>query len=208
MRGGAVVAALVGAVFVLSGCQYLFGLNGLTPPVAGSFDPGAFGSFDPSAIGSFDPGAIGSFDPGAEDSLPPPLATYVKGTASITIGGAVTKLDRLTEPAALYVDAGAEASWTDGKGMYVEFYSDPTGSSGSDGVVQLDRISGGQHLATIDPSSCVVTVKQADAHGLAGTASCKGLRWTDTMSGFNGLEPSPVPGEAPFDAEITFEAAP
>jgi hypothetical protein len=67
VRAGAVAAALVAAAFVLSGCQYLLGLNGLTPPPGASPDPGVFGSFDPSAVGSFDPGLFGSFDPGPDE---------------------------------------------------------------------------------------------------------------------------------------------
>jgi hypothetical protein len=126
----------------------------------------------------------------------------------VTIGGTVATLDRLTEPGALYEDYGAEASWTDGKGMYLQFYSDPSDASSSPGFVQLDRISDGQHLATADPEACVVTVKAADTKGLQGTATCKGLHWVDTMAGFNGIAPSAPPVGAAFDATITFEATP
>ena len=204
MRALALVATLVGAAFLLGGCQYLLGFTG-GPPI---LDPGA-GSFDPGAFGSFDPGDFGSFDPLPEDSLPPPLATYTKGSATLTIAGVVTKLDRLTEPGVLYEDLGAETSWNDGKGMYVQFYSaDPSDPTAQGGYIQLDRISGGQHWAIADPTACVVTVKQVDAKGLSGKASCKDLQWSDTMSGFNGVGPDAVSGEPPFDAEITFQAAP
>ena len=74
MRAG-VVGLLVVAAFVLSGCQYLLGgmMGGpLVPPLGGSFDPGAFGSFDPN-------------DP--MFSLPPPLATFTTGAASVAIAG-------------------------------------------------------------------------------------------------------------------------
>jgi hypothetical protein len=205
MHRGAAVAILLATAFLVSGCQYLLGLNGLngTPPgpVIGSFDPGALGSFDPGVFGSFDPG-------NPDESLPPPIATYTTGTASVTIGGTVTTLDGLTEPGTLYQDFGAEGSWTDGKGMYVQFNSDPSGASGAAGFVQIDRISGGQHLAAADPSRCKVTVKKADTTGLSGSATCTGLTWIDTMGGFNGLTSSPPPIGAPFDATVTFEAAP
>ena len=59
----------------------------------------------------------------------------------------------------------------------------------------------------MDPSRCVTTIERADASGVAGSATCRGLEWTDyfgsySMTGF----PQPIPGEEPFDAEITFEA--
>ena len=212
MRRGAGVAILIAAVFLLSGCQYLVGLNGLTGLPGSSF--GAIGSFDPGA--SSDPGPSPdprvTVDPeesfGPDESIPPPAAIYSSGAASVAIGGTVTKLDRLTESGALYVDYGAEASWTDGNGMYLQFYSDPSDASSSAGFVQLDRISDGQHLATADPDACVVRVKAADTKGLSGTATCTGLHWIDTMAGFNGMAPSAPPVGAAFDATITFEAAP
>lgn len=208
MRAGAVAAALVAAAFVLSGCQYLFGLNGLTPPPGASPDPGVFGSFDPGVGGSFGPGLFGSFDPGPDESLPPPIATYATGTASIAIDGTTTSLGHLTEPGLVYADLGAAISWTDGQGMYLQFYSDPTGTSIGDGFVELDRIADGRHLATIDQTGCVVKVTESGVKGLSGTASCKDLHWTDTMGGFDGFDPSPVPDATAFNAEITFQAAP
>jgi hypothetical protein len=55
-----------------------------------------------------------------------------------------------------------------------------------------------------------VTVTKADETGLAGTATCKGLRWSDAMSmGFDSsFTPPYIEGEPAFDAEITFEATP
>jgi len=205
VRALGLVATLVGAAFLLGGCQYLLGLTGAAPPIT---DPG-FGSFDPGDFVSFDPGDIGSFDPLPEDSLPPPLATYTKGSATITIAGVVTKLDTLTEPGVLYEDLGAETSWNDGNGLYVQFYSaDPSDPTAQGGYIQLDRIRDGRHWAIADPTACAVTVKQVDPKGLSGTASCKDLQWTDTMSGFNGIGPGVVTGEPPFDAEISFRATP
>ena len=162
--------------------------------------------------GSVDPGALGSFDPGdslgADESLPPPLATFSNGAATISISGTSTRLDRMTEAGAIYEDSGAEASWTDDKGTYLQFYSDPEDVSTSDGFIQLDQIKDGRHLATVDPTACIVRVTQADAKGLLGVATCRGLRWTDTMSGLNGIAPSAAPVSAPFDATISFAATP
>ena len=206
MRAGALAAVLIGAVFVLGGCQYLLGLGngGLVVPI-----PPANASFDPGVFDSFDPGVFQSFDPAPDASLPAPIAALTRGSATITIGGSVTKLGRLTEPGVVYQDLGAETSWTDGKGTYVQFYSgDQVDPSARGGYIQLDRIRSGQHWAIDDPTACVVTVKQVSTKGLSGTASCKGLHWTDTMSGFGGDGPNKVPGEPAFDAEITFQAAP
>jgi hypothetical protein len=200
MRLG-IAAALVGAVFVLSGCQSLFGLSAFPPPAPGSFDPGEFGSFDPGE---------GSFDPGPEFSLPPPLATYTKGTASVTVGGKTTKYDHLASPAKVYEDLGTEAAWTDGGGLYLHYYGmlEP-GTPDEGAFVTLDRIIDGQHWSSADPTVCTIKLTQSDAKGLAGTATCKGVRWIDTMASFGGgLQPAYVEGQAAFDAQMTFQAAP
>ena len=201
MRRG-VVAALVGAAFVLSGCQYLLGLGAFPPPLSGSFDPGDFGSFDP--------GDYGSFDPGPEFSLPPPLATFSTGSASVTIAGKTTKYDHLAGPAKVYEDFGTDALWTNGAGLYLHYYGnvDP-GTPGEENFVTLDRIVDGQHWSSADPGACTVKVTQSDTKGLVGTANCKGVRWVDAMSSMvGGLQPAYVEGEAAFDAQMSFQAGP
>lgn len=198
----AVAGLLVATAFVLGGCQYLLGgtMGGpLVPPIVGSFDPGAFGSFEP--------GVLGSFDPNTFFSLPPPLTTFTKGTGSVAIAGKTTALDRLNGTASIYEDFGTEVGWTDGDGTYVRFFGEPESAYG-DGFVTLDRITGGQHWTIADPSGCKVTITQNDAKGVVGTASCKGLRWVDALSTDGPTEPSYIAGEAPFDAEIAFQAAP
>ena len=78
---------------------------------------------------------------------------------------------------------------------------------GGGAYLQIDRIVGTAHWTTADPSRCIVTVELADETALRGTATCKGLRWSDTLAtGFYSMKPAYVEGEAPFDAEITFEA--
>ncbi len=198
----AVVGLLVAAAFVSSGCQYLLGGMMGVPLV-----PSAGGSFDPGAFGSFDPGAFGSFDPNATFSLPPPLATFTKGAATVAIAGKSTPLDRLSGTAAIYEDFGTEVGWTDGNGLYIRFYGEPDSAYG-DGFVIIDRIADGQHWTTADPSGCKVTITQDDAKGIAGSASCKGLRWADAMSVEDPIDRNVVAGQAPFDAEMTFQAAP
>ncbi len=139
--------------------------------------------------------------------MPPPLTTFTKGSGSVKIAGTTSTLDQLHGTAAIYADFGTEVAWTDGNGTYVRFFGEP-GSSYGDGFVTLDRIAGGEHWTIADPSACKITVSEADAKGVAGTASCKGLRWVDAMSTSGDLDPTFVAGEAPFDAEITFQAAP
>jgi hypothetical protein len=196
-----VVGLFVAAAFVLSGCQYLLGgmMGGPIVMPSESFDPGEFGSFDPGDFGSFDPN-----DP--IFSLPPPIARFKTGSATLTVGDTATTLDQLTGAAAIYEDLGSEVGWTDGNGLYVRFYSEP-GSTTGQGFVNLDRITDGKHWSIFDPSGCKVTLAKNDATGISGTASCTGLRWIDLM-GAGPASPGYVDGENPFDAEITFQAAP
>ncbi len=194
MRGGAIAAALVGAALVLSGCQYLLGplVGGPIYPI----DPG-FGSFDPGEFGSFDPA-----EPGF--SLPPPEATYTKGSAVVTIDGTAMHLDRIAGTGSRYKELGTEIAWTDGNGNYLHFFG--TTEPGFPGFVSIDRIADGTHLGTPDPSACTIKLDKSDATGVAGSATCKNLRWVDMLSSFGGFA-APSPG-TPFGAEITFEATP
>ena len=201
MRAAA-VAVLVAAAFALSGCQYLLGLGAIPPP-GGTLDPGIFASFDPGASESFDP----DFDPGF--SPPPPLATYTTGSATVKIGKTTSVLDRLSGPGVAYQDFGTEVAWTDGKGLFIRYFgSSEPGVQSLDGFVSLDKIAGGQHWASANPLTCTVKITQEDAKALVGTATCKAVRWADTMARTTGAEPPYVVGEAPFDAAITFRAAP
>jgi hypothetical protein len=157
---------------------------------------------------SFDPGEYGSFDPG-EFSFPPPQATFTKGTASVTIDGVKIALDQMPSPGTLMEEIGLEATWTDGKGLYLRFFGTPAiGNGKPDGFVSLDRIQDGKHWTTADPSGCKVTITKGDATGIAGSATCTDLRWADTMAGLNGPAMPFVEGEPAFDVAATFEATP
>ena len=206
---GRLVAIVVAAAFVLSGCQYLLGFPGTVAPIGGSFDPGAFPSLGPGAFPSFDPGVFPSFDPNDPGfSVPPPLATFTKGTATVTIGGAAMTLDQLSAPGTVYADFGTDVGWTDGNGLYLHFYGYSVSDAPSDSFVTIDRIKDGQHWATASPEACTVKVTKSDTKGLTGTATCKGAQWADTMAATTGSEPALVKGEAAFDSEMTFSALP
>jgi hypothetical protein len=114
-------------------------------------------------------------------------------------------LGELNGTAGIYPDLGTGVTWTDGAGLYLQFFSG-AGSGLGDGYVILDRIADNKHATTADPSACKVAVTQSNAKGLSGSATCAGLRWADAISA--PLEPGVIAGEPPFDARITFEAAP
>jgi hypothetical protein len=175
------------AAFMLAGCQYLFGLTPLPPA-------GGFGSFDPGMFESFGP-----------EIMPSPQAIFETGSAEVTIDDATTKLDKLVGTAAVYRTFGTDIAWTDGKGFYLRYYG-PGEGAGEPGFLSFDRIKDGSHWTTMD-SGCKVDLTKSDKTGLAGTASCNDLRWTDMMGGFAGTPPL-IEGEAPFDASVTFEATP
>jgi hypothetical protein len=179
-RAAALVLAAVAALTV-AGCQYLYG----------------FAPYDPT------------LDP--EDyAFPSPIAIYPSGRATVAIdGGTALVLDRVTSPGRLDETFGSDVVMTNGDGWYVRVSGAmPPGTIySSAGYVTIDRVFDGSHWTTADPSRCIVTLEQADATGLRGAASCKGLRWSDTLGAITtSFEPAYVAGQAPFDAEITFEA--
>jgi hypothetical protein len=140
---------------------------------------------------------------------PKPLASYDTGRATITIGaGPAIALDELSPPGTLYELMGADATFRNADGwlLQVSGATSATGFMGQTAYVQLHRITGSEHWTTWDPSRCIVTIEVVDENALRGVASCKGLRWSDAISGFTSLEPSYIEGQGPFDAEVTFEA--
>lgn len=180
-RFGGLAFAAIAAVAV-SGCELLYGLT----PYPSAIEPDEF-------------------------ALPSPIAVYPSGRATLTIDGeAPLVLDRVTVPGRLDGSFGSDLVLSNDDGWYVRVSGvmPPGTIYGTGGYVMVDRVVDGSHWTTADPSRCIVTVEQADATALRGTASCKGLRWSDAIGSLTmSLEPSYVEGQGPFDAEITFEAS-
>ena len=109
-------------------------------------------------------------------------------------------------------DYGGNAVWTDGAGNYVQVYGAKAGEStfpSEPAFLTIERIADGRHRTASDPGACKVTIATADTTGLAGSATCKGLRWSDALAPYEPIgRPSYVEGEAPFDAEVEFSATP
>jgi hypothetical protein len=165
-----------------------------------------------SLLYGFDP-----YAPPPDNGLPSPVAVYREGRATVTIGSdPLMVLDTVSEGGSFDPNLGAGATFSNADGWYVRVTgaSRLGGFAPSPAYVQLDRIVGTEHWTTWDPSRCIVTISAADATGLMGKASCKGLRWTDAMGNWlgngssGGYEPPYVKDQPTFDAEITFQATP
>jgi hypothetical protein len=162
---------------IASGCQYLFGY-GPNPPDFG---------------------------------MPQPVAVYREGRATVKLGEEpMIVLDKLEDTGSFDPSFGAGATFHNADGWYVKVMGASKAGGGflyAPAFVSLDRIVGTQHWTVADPTRCVVTISAADATGLMGTATCKGLRWSDALGMYSStFEPPYIKDEAAFDAEITFEA--
>ncbi len=147
-----------------------------------------------------------AFDPD-EFPFPSPGTTFTSGTATIELQDETLVLDQLAD-GTVQSDLGIHVTWTNGEGWYLTFTGFPDAAFMPDnGYLSMDRIFDGQHWLLYDQSRCVTTTDQADAAGVVGSAVCRGLEWSDYFSAFSGFGlPEEIPGEPPFDAEITFEA--
>jgi hypothetical protein len=158
------------------------------------------------------------FDPNVppDYGMPSPVAVYREGRATVTIGtDSMIVLDDVSDGGTFDPNFGAGATFSNPDGWYVRVMGATKlgGFMSANAYVQLDRIVDRLHWTTSDPDRCVVTISAADATGLMGKATCKGLRWTDALgnwggSGIGGYEPPYIKDEPAFDAEITFEATP
>jgi hypothetical protein len=150
-----------------------------------------------------------SFDPDEPFPFPTAEATFTTGTATMELDNEVLVLDELTGEASFSTDYGINVRWTNGEGRYLSLFALPDmGMFPDSSYLSFDWLADDHHWVIMDPGRCVVTIEKADASGVAGAATCRGLEWSDwfgSYSGGLGL-PEPIPGEEPFDAEITFEA--
>jgi hypothetical protein len=140
--------------------------------------------------------------------------TFTTGSATIVLSGEggepgeTLVLDELAGGGSLLEDFGLQARWTNGDGWYLSFQSYPDfGFPAESASLSIDRIFDGQHWTIYDQTRCVTTTERSDGTGIAGSATCRGLEWSDFFSSSSGLGfPDEIEGEPPFDAEITFEA--
>jgi hypothetical protein len=153
-------------------------------------------------------GFPGPFDPDEPFPLPTVEASFSTGSATLELGGETITLDELAGDAGFSADVGFSVRWEDGEGRYLSLYASPAfGGLPSSQYLTIDWINGDEHWVIADPTRCVTTVDQADADGVRGSATCRGLEWGDyfEMSSITGF-PKPIEGQEPFDAEIIFEA--
>ena len=180
MRGIAQVVAVAVLGGALSGCDLLTLLGGEDPF---PFDPGS--------------------------PFPSPVATYSAGSATIEMDHETVVLDQIVGTGTLDPDFGTDVKWTNGEGWYLSYYglSDASGVFADEGYLSIDRIADSEHWVVYNPERCITTTDEAGPNGLSGTAICRGLEWSDYFSAFSPTGVSvEIPGEAPFDADITFEA--
>ena len=149
-----------------------------------------------------------SFNPQEPFPFPSAAATFTSGHATIDLGAQTIVLDHLKSGGTVTDELGTSATWANGEGWYLTFSGYPdVGFGAESGYLSLNRIFDGQHWVTYDPTRCVTTTDHANATGIAGTAICRGLEWSDYFDTFSGLgTPKEIEGEAAFDADITFEA--
>ncbi len=148
---------------------------------------------------------------GSEDAFPSPRATYSSGSAELVVSGEddqTIQLTRINPGPHVYSDMGTIVTWSgpDGWALRVSVYDVPGLSGGDGGVAEIHRITEGRHLASMDPSRCVVTIEEASDTRLAGTATCRDVTWTDVLDDPMYGFASPSPSGVTFDAEITFLA--
>jgi hypothetical protein len=204
--GGVVGACLLAfvAAFAAGGCDLVMGAAGLGGGVGG------IGNVTGPNDGGGVTGPFESFGPDGPPG-PSPLATYSKGRAALALSdGSTVVLERLSPGPHLYTEFGSNVRWSNADGWYLTV----AGASAADGAfgaayLQLDRIQDHAHWTSDDPSRCHVVIQAANPGGLRGTAACSGLRWIDNLGGNGfGAPLSPLPGQLPFDAQISFEATP
>jgi hypothetical protein len=147
-----------------------------------------------------------------DDASLTPVAVYRNGHATVTLGnGTRLVLDEVAAESNLIEAYGATVHWIGPDGWHVRLTgATPDLGFGSFAFLQFDRIADGEHMTTWDTTRCIVDIDIADETGVRGSATCKGLVWSDALgSGFGAPFESPSPSDGPkFDAEVEFEAFP
>ena len=139
---------------------------------------------------------------------PSPIAKLTMGSATLRLGDGTTITLNRVVPGSNVMTSFSSVRWSNDQGWSLMAAELDTGLGlGSNGYLVIDRIFENQHWTTYDPSRCVVTISAADKTGVRGSATCKGLEWSDALGAGFGPEPSEV-GQPAFDAEITFSAEP
>ena len=128
-----------------------------------------------------------------------PIAEYTSGGAHVTLRGSEIEDRALDFFAGGYYEMNGAEAYFEALGSHwaVDIWEEP----GSPFVVNLYD-HGREWLADSREADCEFTRTQADAAGFAGRAECQGLRWLDQAE----MSLPPVPGQAAFDATITFHA--
>jgi len=175
--------------------------------------------------------SLGSFaDLGDPDPFPSVLATYTRGSATLAITRAGTTetiaLNEVGRGSQATSIVGTSVSWRNEDGWILQLtaydYGDvfaprATGEPESEnesysGDVSIQLIADHEfwRADSYGPAGnrCIVDIEEADETEVRGSATCRGLRWTDGTVVALNPEPVLIDGQDPFDAEITFEATP
>jgi len=156
-------------------------------------------------------------DPGDLEAWGRPIATYDAGEATLRIDDDdPLVLTKLNVGPHLSKGIGASIMWANSDGWAVRLIGPygrvegafTTGLLPSEsGMVTIERVDKGYWSMSFS-DGCTVEIDSMTETHLAGSASCRSLRWVDSSgtAGYNGDTLPFVQGEAAFDAEITFEA--
>jgi hypothetical protein len=140
------------------------------------------------------------------------LATYETGYATMTIGDETIQLDQIAPGPHLTAGYGAEVYWynDEGWGLRISGGEASPGFFDIPAMLSIDRVRTTYWSAMDWESGCDIKLTEIDEHGIRGTATCKGLRWTDMLHGGSSGWPQDryVEGEPAFDATLEFEALP
>jgi hypothetical protein len=147
------------------------------------------------------------FDPDDPFPVPSAEATFTTGEATLKINGETIVLDEVVADSGISFGA-VRVVWENEDGWYLTYNAFPDEPFLGGGYISIERIADHEHRVVADPTRCIATTDVADAAGVSGTATCRGLRWADYFSQYSGTGefPQPLASEPPFDAEVTFEA--